>query len=113
MFPAGAPGAALLLLRLSAASLVFVASSQFNTLPTWMIVGFVMLAAALVLGFFTRVAAGISAVLAASIFVALGGTLGFVTLLHAFNAIALAILGPGAYSIDARRFGRRVIKLDN
>jgi hypothetical protein len=26
----------------------------------------------------------------------------------AFNAAALALLGPGAYSVDARLFGRRV-----
>ncbi len=31
--------------------------------------------------------------------------------LQALNAAALAILGAGAYSIDARLFGRRVIDL--
>jgi hypothetical protein len=27
------------------------------------------------------------------------------------SALALVMLGPGAYSIDARRFGRRVVVL--
>jgi len=27
------------------------------------------------------------------------------------DALALALLGPGAYSIDARRFGRRLVEL--
>jgi hypothetical protein len=27
------------------------------------------------------------------------------------NALALALIGPGAYSIDARRFGRRIVVL--
>jgi len=28
-----------------------------------------------------------------------------------FNAAALALIGPGAYSVDARLFGRRVVHL--
>jgi hypothetical protein len=35
---------------------------------------------------------------------------GFVTV-SILNALALALLGPGAYSFDALRFGRRVVDL--
>jgi uncharacterized membrane protein YphA (DoxX/SURF4 family) len=33
------------------------------------------------------------------------------TAIALLNALALAMLGPGAYSIDAYRFGRRVVVL--
>jgi uncharacterized membrane protein YphA (DoxX/SURF4 family) len=33
------------------------------------------------------------------------------TLLFAIDALALALLGPGAYSLDSRRFGRRLVVL--
>ena len=33
----------------------------------------------------------------------------FICLFSIVNAAALALLGPGAYSVDARLFGRRVI----
>jgi hypothetical protein len=36
--------------------------------------------------------------------------LGFVAL-SILNPLALALLGPGAYSFDAVRFGRRVVEL--
>lgn len=32
-----------------------------------------------------------------------------IAILVSLNAIALMLLGPGAYSVDARRFGRRVL----
>ena len=34
-----------------------------------------------------------------------------VTLVPAIDALALALLGPGAYSLDSRRYGRRVVVL--
>jgi uncharacterized membrane protein YphA (DoxX/SURF4 family) len=40
-----------------------------------------------------------------------GAEHGFHLLVSALNTAILAFLGPGAYSIDARVFGRRVLKL--
>ncbi|HOZ26908.1 MAG TPA: hypothetical protein PLH23_09985 [Hyphomonadaceae bacterium] len=31
--------------------------------------------------------------------------------IHLLDSVAVAILGPGAYSLDARLFGRRVIRI--
>ena len=47
------------------------------------------------------------------VWLAAGGDLGaaVTVLVFALNALALALLGPGAYSLDARRFGRRLVVL--
>ena len=34
-----------------------------------------------------------------------------ISMIPRFNAAALALIGPGAYSVDARLFGRRVVHL--
>jgi hypothetical protein len=36
---------------------------------------------------------------------------GAVTIVLSLDALALALLGPGAYSLDSRRFGRRLVVL--
>ncbi len=111
IFPGGLRGAALLLLRISAASLMALGVARFDDLPVWSMAGMLVVGTALLAGICTRVAAGICAILAAAVFVRMGGTLGWLMGLQALNAAALAILGAGAYSIDARLFGRRVIDL--
>ncbi len=108
VFPSGARGAALLLLRLSAASLISLGLTRLQ-LSVWVVVGLLVVIAALLTGFCTRFAAAICAVLATIAFIVIGGTLSWLMSLQALNAVALAILGAGAYSIDARLFGRREI----
>lgn len=112
IFPGGPRGAALLLLRISAASLMALGAATPGDPPAWSRAGMLVVAAALLAGICTRLAAGICAILAAAAFIRTGGTLSWLTGLQALNAAALAILGGGAYSIDARLFGRRVIDLD-
>jgi hypothetical protein len=82
MFPSGPAGVALLLRRLSVASLI-VAMLHLNFPPQWLSVGIAIVAVALLVGLSARFAAALCA--------------------------AFALLGVGAYSIDARLFGRRVI----
>ena len=113
-FPDGAAGAALLLLRLSCALIAFpvLAGLPLSApLERATLVAAVLLAVPLVIGFGTRVAA---TVLAAIAFVAAFMTSVDVTLALARIGFctALVLLGPGAYSIDARLFGRRVIRLE-
>ena len=110
MFPAGAAGWGLLLLRLCAAGMLIrnCILDATPSIPTWEITGVVILAGAFVLGAFTPVVCCISALL--QILVLLRA--------HQLNPLhfafsfcvtaALFLLGPGAFSLDSRLFGRRL-----
>jgi hypothetical protein len=113
MFPEGGPGVALLLLRISvAAILVISAVNRLSTFSHLLVAGAVLVGLLLVIGLFTPV----------SSFTACGFCLAsvlidghpsssviIVVLTAILEAIALALLGPGAYSLDAKLFGRRVM----
>ena len=105
-FPAGWPGVGLLLLRmlvsvtLIAQIVTQVRSSEISA-ASWIVDAFVLFAAGcLLLGFVTPVVA----VLIGLASVAVAFNLDIVVL-----STAIALLGPGAFSIDARMFGRREI----
>lgn len=111
MFPAGAAGWGLFLLRACLAGMLFrnIILDATVSIPIWETGAVAILAGTFCLGVFTPVICGISAVL--QIFV----------LLHAHNpnalhfafsfcvTAALFLLGPGAFSLDSRLFGRRLI----
>ena len=113
MFPTGTAGAALLVLRVSAAvSFVVNGSAHWALMNTfWIFLGFAIPALSLCFGFLTPYFAAICGL------VTLGGLIffGAAGQFHLLVSIAdfgiLAVLGPGAYSIDARIFGRRLIRL--
>jgi hypothetical protein len=112
MFPSGLPGIALLLLRLSVAFTVLLHGyARREVLAVAALAGFLLLAMALIVGFLTPI---VTLLVMAVQFAGpwgLGMTnTGFVTV-SILNALALALLGPGAYSFDALRFGRRVVDL--
>ena len=113
MFPAGRPGVGLLLLRLAvASSLVLDDPARALSLPPVQALAIVApIAAALCLGLLTpalSVACGLFALV--HLRTGLPASIDLPTLLlSVFAAASLALLGPGAYSIDARLFGRRVI----
>jgi hypothetical protein len=112
MFPSGLPGIALLILRTSVAMTVLLRGyTQRQELAAWLLACFLLLAITLIAGFLTP----ILALLAAAVqfigpWAATMSTSGLLVV-SILNAVALALLGPGAYSIDAARFGRRVVDL--
>lgn len=108
IFPGGPRGAALFLLRFSAAALIGLGLQRLQ-LPAWAVTGLSAVVGALLAGLCTRLAAAICAILALATYTRIGGALGTLIGLQAVNAMALAVLGAGAYSVDARLFGRRVI----
>jgi hypothetical protein len=111
MFPQGGPGAALLLLRISVAGTFFVNASALFPVNAGhtLVVCAVVVSVFVVLGFLTPL---FSIVICA---VALGRIWGGPHFYEVFplasllDAAAMGLLGPGAYSLDARLFGRRIV----
>lgn len=105
-FPAGRPGIGLLLLRLAASIYLIVQSRLYFDGGGWQTISIgliaIISAALLAAGFLTPVAAALSVL--SALFADGPG--------HAYLivvSVAVFLLGPGAYSIDARLFGRREI----
>ena len=116
-FAAGWPGAGLLLLRLFA-GVALIHSGMIHTgaEPPFLMDGLRMLSIAagalLMAGFLTPVVGALAAVAQGCIAVSqLGDPWSSVAL--ATLAAALAMIGPGAWSLDARRFGRKRIKVSD
>jgi uncharacterized membrane protein YphA (DoxX/SURF4 family) len=110
MFPEGGPGVALLLLRISVVA-TFIMSEMNRERSISLnvfLVGEAFVCIALMIGFLTPISSILTCVSAvASMLLKSRVDIGLVCL--AFNSVALALLGPGAYSLDARLFGRRVM----
>lgn len=113
LYPDGVVGFALLVMRLSYAGTAFPAIARLIPEPAALATALsAMLALALAAGLCMRVAALVLAVaLAPALFAARGETV-FLLLASAGGAGSLMLFGPGAYSVDAHRFGRRVIRLE-
>jgi len=112
-YPDGLAGTALLLLRLSCSLAVFPAFTalwpQADSTPRS--IAATLLAVSLAVGIATRLAA---LVLTTCLVVALPTAQGEMSLLLSSvvgSTGALLLRGAGAYSIDAHRYGRRVIRL--
>lgn len=114
-YPDGSQGVALLLLRLSLAVIAFpsLARSWPASANWWPVaIPAAALGLALAAGFGTRAAALLlTATLVAGLVSAEAALAPFLAV-SSGSAASLALLGPGAYSIDAHRFGRRVIRVD-
>ena len=111
MFPHGGPGLALLLLRFSVAAVFFMNAANHTGLSSsrLLLAGALLISISLAIGFLTLFLSVI-ACLAAAANLLIGPDPGnLIDVFSLLDAAALALLGPGAYSVDARLFGRRVI----
>jgi len=110
MFPRGGPGFALLLLRISVAAIFLISvAKRFGVSSAPLIfAGTLLISFCLAIGFLTpylSVVTGVAAI-AFLLFNPHSGHLPHICSI--VDASALALLGPGAYSVDARLFGLRV-----
>lgn len=110
-FPHGGPGLGLLLLRLTVAMQLLTGACAAAPLPWWQLALFILLVLLLTLGMLTPVAAAVSVLyqLICLSQAALHEAPALATAI--LTAIALVLLGPGAYAADARLFGRRRVLL--
>jgi uncharacterized membrane protein YphA (DoxX/SURF4 family) len=113
MFPQGGPGLALLLLRISVAAffLMSVVSRYGVSSAPLIFAGALLICICLSIGLLTPV-------LSVLVFVAATASLlvghypdNVICLFPIVDAVVLALLGPGAYSVDAKLFGLRVTVL--
>ena len=112
MFPRGLPGFALLLLRLSVAvAVLFDCYVHRQQLPGWIQIAAVLLAVILSAGYLTPLAAVTSLLFHLGVWSQLGLGSATLAVIICLDAIAIALLGPGEYSVDSYRFGRRVVVL--
>jgi uncharacterized membrane protein YphA (DoxX/SURF4 family) len=111
MFPQGGPGIGLLLLRVSVATIVVLQAWGPAGAPAnrWLLVAAVLIGALLCVGLFTPYVAGIACVYAVVGIFADPHLSHLASVSFILDAVALALLGPGAHSMDARLFGRRVL----
>lgn len=81
----------------------------FLGVSTWIELVAVLTAFSLAVGLFTRAAAGLAAGLMALACTRLDGTAGALLVFNVVHVALIALMGGGAYSIDSRLHGRRVI----
>ena len=79
--------------------------------PLWMKSAAIILAITLFAGYLTPLAAAMALLLHGLLWLTLGGGTAAIVLIVSLDILALALLGPGAYSVDAFLFGRRIVVL--
>jgi hypothetical protein len=114
-FPTGWPGAALLLLRIVCAlpiilDALLIVSDGADLAQSWLRLGLLIPAVLLFLGLYTPVAASLQVLLELLLTIAVPA-IAPLHLTRAAIGIALMGLGPGAWSLDSRMYGRKRIDL--
>jgi hypothetical protein len=112
MFPGGIAGVALLVLRFSAAGMLLISAFPEGDVSVSPLKALAVVAISVVLclGLFTPAACILPILIEAATLPQLSMSGAIATILHIAVTISLLMLGPGAYSIDAKIFGRRLIQ---
>lgn len=100
---------ALLLLRISVAAFLFMIAINYDVSSHRPFAAIVlMILMSLLIGFLTPLLCAIAAALVVANMIINPQTSIVVCIIAIANVIALGLLGPGAYSLDSKLFGRRV-----
>ena len=115
MFPSGLPGLGLVFLRFAIAVSVAWMDVSFsaNTLPTWFGLPLELVAIGVCLGVWTPYLAVLTCAIEGFLLIRIFSNCWFVVVPGLLCSTALAMVGPGAYSIDNVMFGRRRIRPSN
>ena len=109
MFPQGGPGVALLLLRLSVvAFVIIIALSHTGPFHRLAMAAAVLISTSLLIGFLTPFLSAVAVALVIGHMIINPQASSVIGVIAIANSIALGLLGPGAYSLDSKLFGRRV-----
>jgi hypothetical protein len=111
MFPTGAAGVALILLRVSVAATLFTEAMPPGNpaAHVWESAGLGLLGVAICLGLFTPVSSIACCLIEAAMLLDMKDLVFIPLISSILVAASLGLLGPGAYSLDARMFGRRLV----
>jgi uncharacterized membrane protein YphA (DoxX/SURF4 family) len=109
MFPQGGPGVALLLLRISVVAFLIIVATNYNG-PYYRLVlaAIFLISTSLLIGFLTPFLCAVVVAFVLGNMLINRQTSSLICVIAIANAVALGLLGPGAYSLDSKLFGRRV-----
>ena len=109
MFPQGGPGVALLLLRISVVSFLIVIAVNYNGPYHRLVFAAVsLISIGLLIGLLIPFLCAIAVAFVIGDMLIHAHANPVICVIAIANTVALALLGPGAYSLDSKLFGRRV-----